>query len=72
MTLGGKFQVSGVGCITGCVGRMMDGSKTGQAGGHVLETLMDQDKVFLFYLVSNGGWFIIFFFFGCALKHVGS
>ena len=40
---------------------MVDSSKTGQAGGHVLETLKDQDKVFLFYLVSNGGWFIFYF-----------
>ena len=58
---GGKLLVSGVGCITGRVGRMMDSSKTGQAGGYVLETLKDQDKVFLFYLVSNGGWFIFYF-----------
>ena len=48
----------------------MGGDKSGKAGGRVLEALMDQEKVFLFYLVSNGRFFVClffgFFFFGCV------
>lgn len=43
---------------------MTGGDKSGKAGGRVLEALMDQGKVFLFYLVSNGRFFVCLFF-GC-------
>ena len=62
--MGGETSGPTFGCITGSVGRVMGGDKPGKAGG--CEALMNQDKVFLFNLTSNGELgvfcFILFLF----------